>query len=102
MGSEMCIRDSLWAVAAIPLTIHLYIHDIDALDGAMDLIGRFVVAKLAWPAGVAFTLAHALGVPWVFAGDDRRWQRRCLLGLALEAGLGILGAAATWGWLMLR
>jgi hypothetical protein len=92
----------LWAAAAIPLTIHLRIHDIDALGGDMDRIGHFVVGKLAWPAGTAFTTAHALGLPWALARDTRRWQRWCLVGLGLEAALGIAFGAVSWAWLMLR
>ena len=93
----------LWAVAAIPLTIHLFIHEIDALGGGgTDRVGRFVVARLAWPAGAAFLVAHGLGLPWALARDGKRWQRLSLLGLALEAALGIVCGGVSWAWLMWR
>jgi len=92
----------LWAVAAIPLTIHLFIHDIGKLDGDMDRIGRLVVGKLIWPAGAAFMTAHALGLPWAIGRDVKLGQRRCLLGLGIEAALGILCGAASWAWLWMR
>ena len=39
---------------------------------------------------------------WVFARDVKRWQRRCLMGLGLEAALAILCGGASWGWLWMR
>ncbi|MFT3769058.1 MAG: hypothetical protein QM820_26760 [Minicystis sp.] len=92
----------LWAVAAIPLTIHLSIGVLDQLDGDIDRVGHVVVRRLVWPAGTAFVLAHATAIPWLLARDPRQGMRRCLTGLGALAILGVLTGAASWLWLMLR
>jgi hypothetical protein len=92
----------LWAVAAIPLTIHLNAAAIDQIGGEMDRVGQFVVRRLAWPAGVAFALAHATAVPWIAASDAKRGQRISLLCLAALAVLGVIAGGASWLWLILR
>src|SRR5262245_20910657 len=71
----------VWAVAAIPPTIHLSAGALDQFGGDMDLIGRFVVRRLVWPAGAAFLLAHATPLPWILARDPKRGLRLCLTGL---------------------
>ncbi len=91
----------LWAMAAIPLTIHLSIGELDAL-GSDELVGALVVHRLAWPAGAAFALAHAVGLPWALARDGARWQRRSLAGLAGLAAAGIAVGGASWIWLVVR
>lgn len=91
----------IWAVAAIPLTIHLFIDDLDRLDGN-DAVGAFVVRKLLWPAATAFVLAHTAAIPWLVAGDPRAGFRRCISVLAGLAGGGILCGGASWLWLHLR
>lgn len=91
----------LWAVASIPLTIHLFIRDIDALDGDMKAVGQLVVRHLAWPAGAAFALPHAFGIPWAFGSDPARWRRPTWTGIAAVAALGVLFGAASWLWLFL-
>jgi len=92
----------LWAAAAIPLTIHLSVHSVDELGGDLDSIGQFVVRRLVWPAGAAFLLAHVMGLLWVLSRDAMRGQRRCLIGLGGLAGVGVVGGALSWGWLLLR
>lgn len=92
----------LWAVAAIPLTIHLSAHALDQLGGDMDKVGHFIVRRLAWPAGAAFALAHMAAIPWIVARDPKAGMRRCLLVLAGIAAVGALFAAGSWLWLMLR
>ena len=92
----------IWAVAAIPLTIHLSIGAIDQLGGDMDRIGRFVVGRLVWPAAGAFALAHLAALPWILAQDPKRGLRLCLLSLGGLAGLGLLAGAGSWAWLLLR
>jgi hypothetical protein len=92
----------LWAVAAIPLTIHLSIRDIDALSGDMDAIGKLVVRRLVWPAVGAAILAHAAGLPWAFGGDAALGMRRFFWSAGLLAAAGAASAAAGWAWLFLR
>ncbi|APR80009.1 Hypothetical protein A7982_05356 [Minicystis rosea] len=92
----------VWAVAAIPLAIHLSIGTIDQLGGDMDRVGRFIVGRLAWPAGIAFALAHLTALPWILARDPKRGMRISLISLAVLAALGVLAGAASWAWLMLR
>lgn len=92
----------LWAVAAIPVTIHLSIEDIDQLAGDMDKVGALIVHRVAWPAGAAFLAAHAAAIPWIVARDPKVGQRRTLLGLAGIGLSGILVGGASWLWLMLR
>jgi hypothetical protein len=91
----------LWAVAAIPLTIHL---NADALDrlGDVDQVGQYVVRRLAWPAGAAFALAHTTAIPWLMARDPKRGLRLSLLSIGALAAVGVLGGAASWLWLFLR
>lgn len=91
----------LWAVAAIPLTIHLSARILDQI-GDLDQIGKFVVRRLAYPAGTAFVLAHATAIPWIVAKDPKAGLRRTLLALGGLAGIGIVVGAASWLWLVLR
>lgn len=92
----------VWAVAAIPLTIHLSIGAIDQLDGDMSRIGDLIVRRVAWPAGGAFAAAHVMAIPWLVAADPKVGQRRTLLGLAGLGVLGVVFGGVSWLWLMLR
>lgn len=92
----------VWAVAAIPLTIHLSIGALDALGGDQAAIGRAVVRRLAWPAGAVFLVAHLAAVPWLVATDWRTGQRRTLFALGVLAAVGVVAGAASWAWLFLR
>jgi hypothetical protein len=92
----------LWAVAAIPLTIHLNARALDQLGGDEHAIGDYVVRRLAWPAGAAFVLSHGAAIPWLLARDPSVGVRRCLGILAGLAALGVLSGAASWAWLLLR
>lgn len=92
----------LWAVAAIPLTIHLSIGVIDKVGGDVDKVAQIVVHRVAWPAGAAFALAHLTAIPWILAKDPKAGMLRCLQGLGGIAVLGLMTGAASWLWLMLR
>jgi hypothetical protein len=92
----------VWAVAAIPLTIHLSVRDLDALGGDPDAVGHLVVRRLVWPAGAVFALAHGAALPWILARDARAGQRRCLAILGALGALGLLAGGGSWLWLMLR
>ncbi len=92
----------LWAVASIPIAIHLSIHDLDALHGDMDAIGTLIVGRVALPAGAAFALPHAIALPWAFAREAARLRRPTWIGIGALAALGVLVGAASWLWLVLR
>ncbi len=92
----------LWAMASIPLAIHLNIRAIDALHDDLPAIGDYVVRKLAWPAGVVFVLPHLLGLPWAFGRDPARWRRPTWIGIGAVAAVGVLFGGASWLWLFLR
>jgi hypothetical protein len=92
----------LWAVASIPLAIHLSIHDLDALHDDLDAIGQLVVRRLAWPAGVAFALPHAVAVPWAFGRDPARVRNVTWIGLGALTCVGVVLGGASWLWLLLR
>ena len=92
----------LWAVASIPLAIHLSVHDLDALHDDMHAIGQLIVRRLAWPAAAAFVLPHAIAVPWAFGRDPARLRRPTWIGIGALTALGVLFGAASWLWLVLR
>lgn len=89
-----------WAVASIPLTIHLSIREIDQI-GDEQAIGQFVARRVLWPAGVAFTLAHLLAIPWIFSKSERAHTIATLTMVGMLAS-GALSGAASWLWLFLR
>jgi hypothetical protein len=91
----------VWAAASIPLAIHLFIHEIDQLEGK-EAIGQLVVHRVAWPAGAAFVLVHVSAGLWAFAGDPAVGFRRFIRAIAGIAIVGAVFGAASWGWLMLR
>src|SRR5580704_8892175 len=72
----------VWAVASIPLAIHLNARAIDALHEDLPAIGDLVVRRLAWPAGVVFVLPHLFGIPWAFGRDPARWRKATWIGIA--------------------
>jgi hypothetical protein len=92
----------LWAIASIPLTIQLFIHDIDALHQDLPAIGQLVVNRVAGPAGVAFVLPHLFALPWAFGRDAARWRRPTWIGIAAVGGVGLVFGGASWLWLFLR
>jgi hypothetical protein len=91
----------VWAMASIPLAIHLFIHEIDLLPDK-EAIGQFVVRRVAWPAGAAFVVVHLASMLWAFAGDPARGFKRFIRALAGIAAAGVLFGLGSWGWLMLR
>jgi hypothetical protein len=91
----------LWAVAAIPLTIHVSVHRLDAL-GDDQAAANFIVHRLAWPAGASFLVTHLFAVPWILARDRRRGVRIFLTSVAIQAALAVLSGGASWLWLVLR
>ena len=91
----------LWAMASMPLAIHLFIREIDLLPD-QQAMGQLVVRRVAWPAGAAFVLAHLASVLWAFAADPALGFKRFLKAYAGIAAVGVLLGLGTWGWLLLR
>ena len=92
----------LWAVASIPLAIHLNARALDALNDDLPAVGDLVVRKLAWPAGAVFVLPHLFGIPWAFGRDPARWRWRTWIAIGGVAAVGLLFGAGSWLWLLLR
>jgi hypothetical protein len=90
-----------WAMASIPLAIHLFIREIDLLPD-QQAVGQLVVRRVAWPAGAAFALVHLASLLWSFAADPARGFKRFIKVLAGIAAAGVLFGIASWTWLMLR
>jgi hypothetical protein len=91
----------VWAMASIPLAIHLFIHEIDLLADR-EAVGQFVVRRVAWPAGAAFLVVHLASTLWAFAADPALGFKRFLKAFAGIAAIGVLFGVGSWGWLMLR
>lgn len=91
----------VWAMASIPLAIHLFIREIDLLP-TREAVGQFVVRRVAWPAGAAFLSVHLAATLWAFAADPALGFKRFLKVLAAIAAAGVLFGIASWTWLMLR
>jgi hypothetical protein len=89
----------LWAAAAIPLAIHLFHEELDALHGD-DAVGARVVRLVAWPAGAVFVLGHAASLFWAFGRDADRGFHRYLRGVAALGIAGLVVGAASWIWLV--
>jgi len=92
----------LWAVACMPLCFHLFARTLDALGNDEQAVARFVVRRVAWPAGVVFVLPHVLALPWAFGRESGRWRRLTWGGIAGVAALGVVLGASSWLWLFLR
>jgi hypothetical protein len=92
----------LWAVAAIPLTIHVFHGDIDASGGDPAVFARLVVVRLAWPAAAVFLVEHAVAIAWALGRDPARATRRFAWGTGALAAVGVVLGGASWAWLWLR
>lgn len=91
----------VWAMASIPLAIHLFIREIDLLPD-QQAVGQFVVRRVAWPAGAAFVAGHLTSLLWAFAAEPAPGFKRFLKAYAGIAAAGVLFGLGSWGWLMLR
>jgi hypothetical protein len=91
----------VWAMASIPLAIHLFIHQIDLLPDK-EAVGQFVVRRVAWPAGLAFVVVHLTATLWAFAEEPALGFKRFIRSVAAIAIVGALFGVASWGWLLLR
>ena len=91
----------VWAMASIPLAIHLYIREIDLLPDKAA-VGQFVVRRVAWPAGIAFVLVHLTATLWAFAREPAAGFKRFIRSVAAIGIVGALVGLASWGWLLLR
>ncbi|MEP7126634.1 MAG: hypothetical protein ABJE95_37225 [Byssovorax sp.] len=91
----------VWAAASIPLSIHLFIHEIDLLPDK-EAVGQLVVRRVAWPAGAAFVLVHLTAALWAFAREPAVGFKRFIRSVAAIAIVGAAFGVASWGWLFLR
>lgn len=91
----------VWAMASIPLAIHLFIHEIDLLPDK-EAMGQLVVRRVAWPAGAAFVLVHLAAALWAFAAEPAAGFKRFIRATAGIAVVGALFALGSWGWLLVR
>jgi hypothetical protein len=91
----------VWAMASIPLAIHLFIDEIDLLPDK-EAIGQFVVRRVAWPAVAAFVIVHLTSTLWAFAGEPALGFKRFIRALAGIAAVGVIFGLGSWGWLIVR
>jgi len=91
----------LTAVAAIPLAMYLHLEELERLGDA-NAIGMAAVRLVAWPAGIAFLLAHVSVARWAFGRDEVRGRRWFLRAVGALAGAIVLFGSASWLWLYLR
>jgi hypothetical protein len=91
-----------WAVASIPLAIHSFSKEIAAIEHDADALGSFVVGTIAWPAAIAFGVAHLFVLPWCIAREPRRGLRAYLVGFGAAFAVAAVGGGASWVWLHLR
>jgi len=91
----------VWAMASIPLAIHLFIDEIDLLPDK-EAVGQFVVRRVAWPAVTAFVVVHLTSTLWAFAAEPARGFKRFIRALAGIAVAGALFGLGSWGWLVMR
>jgi hypothetical protein len=91
----------VWAMASIPLAIHLFIREIDLLPDK-EAMGQLVVRRVAWPAGAAFVLVHVAAALWAFAAEPAVGFKRFIRATAAIAVAGAVFGVGSWGWLLLR
>lgn len=91
----------VWAMASIPLAIHLFIDQIEQLPDK-EAVGQLVVRRVAWPALAAFVVVHLASTLWAFAEDPALGFKRFIRALAGVAALGALFGLGSWGWLLVR
>jgi hypothetical protein len=88
-----------WAVAAIPIVIHLRIDELSVMTDERAL-SSMILRLVALPTAAAFALAHAVAIPWIREarpGATSTWGKRAFVVTAIA--LGLLGvAAAVVGW----
>jgi len=92
----------LWAVASIPLAIHLSAPELDALHDDLPAIGDLIVRRVAWPAAAAFVLPHLLALSWAFGGGPERRTPSAWLAIAAVGVAGVIFGGASWIWLFVR
>ncbi len=92
----------VWAIASMPLTIHLHFPRLAELESDPEAMGQAVVRLVAWPAGVVFVLSHLFAIAWGLAQGRKRGQWIFFGGFGLILGTGVLFGGASWIWLYLR
>jgi hypothetical protein len=91
-----------WAVACMPIAIHLEHEELERLNADSRAIGDHVLHDIAPFAIGAIVLTHLAAIPWALALDPAA-KRRLFWRVAgaLFAVAALLGASS-WGWLLLR
>lgn len=92
----------VWAVASMPLAMHLHFDTLAPLEGNDQVIGETVVRLVAWPALIAFVLLHLCALVWAIDQRREKSQLVFFVGFGVLLGTGILFGASSWLWLMLR
>jgi hypothetical protein len=92
----------LWAVASMPLAIHLHFDRLEKLEHDVEAMGKAVVHLVAWPAGVVFVLSHVFALAWALSREKRRGQWIFFGGFGVILGAGVLFGGGSWLWLFLR
>ncbi|MDI1477966.1 hypothetical protein [Polyangium sp. y55x31] len=92
----------VWAVASMPLTIHLHFERLSLIEHDTEAMGQLVVRLVAWPAGVVFVLSHLFAIAWGLAQEKKRGQWVFFGGFGVILGAGVLFGAGSWLWLYLR
>jgi hypothetical protein len=90
-----------WAVASVPaIVVALASRYGTSLDD--EVLVHRALGIVLWPAVGSFVCAHALGVAWARAGDDRRGSRAFAVRTSLLTGVAVVAGGASWIWLMTR
>jgi hypothetical protein len=92
----------VWAIASMPLAMHLHFDKLAPLEGQDQVIGEYVVRLVAWPAGVVFVLLHLCALVWAIEQRREKSQWFFFGGFGGLLVTGILFGAASWLWLLLR
>jgi hypothetical protein len=90
-----------WALGSMPLVI---VGVVAAFGTSLDesVIAHHVLVRLLWPVVPAALLAHAAGVVWGLDRDEKRGRRLFIVGMAVLAGVPVLGGGISWIWLVTR
>ena len=92
----------VWAIASMPLAMHLHFDQLAPLEGNDEAIGKYVVRLVLWPAAIVFVLLHLCALVWAIDQRHAKSQWFFFGGFGALLASGVLFGAASWLWLMLR
>lgn len=92
----------LWAVASMPVAIHLNAAELEQLPDNQEILGQFVVHLVAWPAGVVALISHLCAIGWGLSGESQKGKWIFLGGFGAMLASGVLFGGLSWLWLFLR